>query len=234
MHKSIAVIPARGGSKSIPKKNLQLVGEKTLIERAVVAALSSECFEQVIVSTDCDEIAYEAKRFGASVPYLRSPALSTDDALTVDVIKDVISKLPNGGSNYSDITLLQPTSPFRTKTHILEAFFNFRSGNYDSLVSVVDVRGNHPFRMKRIVEGSLISYIDQGFEDMRPRQILPKVYIRNGAIYIVKLDYLSENHSLVGGKVGYYLMNEIESVNIDGQIDLAFSNFLVNSAYLND
>ena len=122
--------------------------------------------------------------------------------------------------------MLQPTSPLRTEQHILEAIKIYESENVDSLVSLVEVEGNHPFRMKRVIGNKAINFIDQGFEDMRPRQVLPKVYIRNGAIYISKKQLIIGDKSFVGKNCASYLMTTEDSINIDSSLDFNFAEFM--------
>ena len=103
------------------------------------------------------------------------------------------------------------------------------STNADSVISVVNVDGHHPLRMKRVVDGRLVNYIDQGYEDMRPRQELPSVYIRNGAIYAMKRDVLMERDSFVGDDVRAYIMSPETSINIDSMTDLQLANIYINN-----
>jgi CMP-N-acetylneuraminic acid synthetase len=123
--------------------------------------------------------------------------------------------------------MLQPTSPLRTSEHIKEAIDMFLSNDCDSVVSVASVNGNHPFRMKKLINNQLINFIDQGFWDMRPRQELPEVYIRNGAIYLINKDQLLKQKQLIGNKCLGYIMNDKDSINIDSEIDLILADLLI-------
>ena len=131
------------------------------------------------------------------------------------------------GIKYDSILMLQPTSPLRTSKHINEAIELFGSQECDSVVSIVSVGGNHPFRMKRLVGNQLINFIDQGVWDMRPRQSLPEAYIRNGAIYLISRDAFTRCNQLIGDKCLGYVMNESESINIDTPIDLKIAKLLL-------
>jgi len=122
---------------------------------------------------------------------------------------------------------LQPTSPLRTSQHIKESLDLFTSQECDSVVSIASVGGNHPFRMKRLIDSQLVNYIDQGFWDMRPRQSLPEVYIRNGAIYLISRDAFTRCNQLIGDKCLGYVMNDSESTNIDTPIDLKIAELLL-------
>ncbi len=225
----LAVIPARGGSKGIKNKNLSYVGDKHLLQISIEQAKKSKQISKLIVSTDSKKIAKEAKFFGAEVPFLRPKKLALDSSLSVDVVIHAINYYSNVKKEKFDaVLMLQPTSPFRTHKHISKAIKNFKKGSnkFDSLVSVVDVDGNHPFRMKKIIENKLINYIDQGFWDMRPRQNLPKVYIRNGSIYIIKVEALMKLKSLISNSCYAFEMSKNESINIDDINDLKLANFL--------
>ena len=130
-------------------------------------------------------------------------------------------------TKYDAIMMLQPTSPLRKASHIKEALKIFNSNNVDSVISVVDVEGYHPYRMKKIKNNYLYNYIDQGFEDMSPRQSLSKIFIRNGAIYLNKRAVIMEIKQLVGKTVKPLIMNPKESVNIDSIIDFYLAEKLL-------
>ena len=128
---------------------------------------------------------------------------------------------------YDAVLMLQPTSPLRTSKHIEKALDLFFSQECDSVVSVVSVGGTHPFRMKRLVDDRLVNYIDQGFWDMRPRQELPPVYIRNGSIYLIERDVLINKGQMIGEKCLGMVMGDKESINIDTPLDLKLAELLL-------
>ena len=121
--------------------------------------------------------------------------------------------------DYDAVVMLQPTTPLRLSDDIDKSLELLFETNADSVISVVVIEANHPFRMKRIIDGRLVNYIDQGYEDMRPRQVLPPVYIRNGAIYATKRDILINTNSFTGNDVRAYVMPAERSVNIDSMKD---------------
>lgn len=226
--KILAVIPARGGSKSVPRKNIANVCGKPLIEYTINEALAVEEITDLVVSTDDDEIARIAISLGALVPFLRPAELSTDEALTAPAVRSCLLSMEQlRNFSYDYILLLQPTSPLRTKKHIKQAIQALDLYDCDSVISVCSVEGNHPFRMKRVIGSRLINFIDQGFEDMRPRQALPPVYIRNGAIYLCQRDTLILQESLVGANPYALVMKPNESVNIDSPLDLELARILL-------
>jgi CMP-N-acetylneuraminic acid synthetase len=124
--------------------------------------------------------------------------------------------------------MLQPTTPLRSAADIDAGIQLLEATGADSVISVVDVGGNHPFRMKRIVGDNVtVNYIDQGFEDMRPRQQLPAVYIRSGALYITRRSVLIEHHSFTGTDCRAYVMPQERAINIDTRLDLALADCLL-------
>ncbi|MFH1101119.1 MAG: acylneuraminate cytidylyltransferase family protein [Methanobacteriota archaeon] len=225
----LGIIPARGGSKAIPKKNIIPLAGKPLIQYTIDAALHSKMITKVIVSTDSKEIATLSKKLGAEVPFIRPKHLATDTAKTLDVTIHAIHQMEKKDKKTYDIAvLLQPTTPLRKSKHIDEALQLLikHKKDTDSVISVVDVGANHPLRMKRIVNGILVNYIDQGHEDTRPRQHLPPVYIRNGALYIAWRDVLLTG-SITGKKSRAYLMPPEYSINIDTNLDIPLAEYLL-------
>jgi|LWDU01.1.fsa_nt_gi CMP-N-acetylneuraminic acid synthetase len=224
----LAIIPARGGSKGIPKKNIVKINNIPLIGYTIDAALASRYLTDVVVSTDDHEIAKISKKLGANVPFIRPELLALDDTESAPVIEHALLFMERSKNiTYDAVLMLQPTSPLRTSKHIEDSIELFKSNKCDSVVSVVSVGGNHPFRMKRLVGKQLINFIDQGFWDMRPRQSLPNVYIRNGAIYLINRDTFIQRQQLIGEACLGYVMNDYDSVNIDTFIDLKIAEILL-------
>ena len=218
--KILAIIPARGGSKGIPKKNIIDMNGKPLINYTIEAAIASEWLTDCIVSTDSKDISDIALNAGVDVPFLRPSNLSNDTALSFPVIQHALEYMERDDNMYDAVVMLQPTTPLRITEDIDNALNLLFDTDADSVISVVDVDAHHPLRMKRIVDGKLINYIDQGYEDMRPRQKLPQVYIRNGAIYATTRQSLLESSSLSGSNCRAYVMPYERSINIDTIHDL--------------
>jgi CMP-N,N'-diacetyllegionaminic acid synthase len=230
MKKVFAVIPARGGSKGIPQKNIRYVAGKPLIGYTIEGAQGSTLITHCVVSTDCLDIARVAKECGGEVPFMRPNELATDMAASLPVVQHAVNQAEKLYScRYDAVLLLQPTCPMRSSTDIDACINQLFSSGADSVVSVVDVRANHPLRMKRLVGDKLINYVDQGYEDMRPRQALPPVYIRNGAIYISLRDIVMEKNTLVGSDCRAYSMSTERSVNIDGFEDLLVAEYYLQN-----
>tara|TARA_B110000902_G_scaffold254481_1_gene318559 strand:- start:857 stop:1516 length:660 start_codon:yes stop_codon:yes gene_type:complete len=208
--KILGVIPARGGSKGIPQKNIKLLNGRPLISYTIEAALKSE-LDKVIVSTDCMEIAGISEELGASV-ILRDQRLAQDDTPTLAVLQSLISTI---GTEYDAVMTLQPTSPLRNFEHINQALDIFiKDGSADSLVSVVRVPHN--------CLPDKIMYFDglylKGNNKPKRRQLAEHAYARNGAaIYITKIALLDE--SIFGGNVLPYVMNKLVSFDIDDTED---------------
>jgi len=218
----LGIIPARGGSKGIPRKNLVSLCGRPLIAYTIEAGLSSEMLSRLVVSTEDAEIAAEARKLGADVPFLRPTELATDDARSLPVVQHAVKAVEaEEGARFDVIVMLQPTTPLRTAGDIDEGIRLLLDTGSDSVVSVVDVGANHPYRMKRIDEsGRLVNFVDQGFEDMRPRQELPPVYIRSGDLYIARRAVVMEQNTLVGDKCRAVVIPEKRAVNIDTPLDL--------------
>jgi len=218
--KIIALIPARGGSKSIPGKNIKEFCGKPLIAWSIEAARQSGLASRVIVSTDYDEIADIAKKFGAEVPFMRPAELAQDTTPTLPVMIHAVSYLLEAENYKPDyVLLLEPTSPGRQARHIKEAAeLAFKTGA-DAVVSVVEVPGRYsPFwqfkvgadqRMEIATGGSLKSIITR-------RQNLPKTYTRDGAIYLFKTKLLfAAEPSIYGDDARAYIMDPAYSLDID-------------------
>lgn len=218
--KILGIIPARGGSKGVKKKNIRLLKDKPLIYWTLNECEKINDELDFIVSTDDEEIAEICSKYNFPVHSLRPDHLATDNALTLDVLTHELLEYEKRMSvSFDYVLLLQPTCPMRKSDHIVDCINLIKKYSPDSVVSIKDVQGNHPNRMKIIDEGMLVNYVDTGIEDMRPRQSLPKVFIRNGAIYLTKAELIRENKTLVGEKCIPYLMDENDSINIDTELD---------------
>lgn len=216
----LAVIPARGGSKGIPRKNIVLLRGRPLIAYTIDAARAATSLDRIVVSTDDDEIAAVSDDLGAEV--MRRPAeLAGDEASTLSVLQHMVAELANTGYLPDAVMTLQPTSPLRTSRHIDEAARAFASdASVDSLVSCIEVpHVFHPHSvMRRTVEGYLVPFLD--LPQPSRRQDKEPVFARNGAaIYITRTERLSD--FIFGGRLMAYMMSEAASVDIDSLADLA-------------
>ena len=223
----LGIIPARGGSKGLPGKNIKLLNGIPLIAYTIKEALNSN-LEECIVSTDSDEIAQIARNFGGKVPFLRPAEFATDQASSVDVVLHALDFMrEHEGKEYDAIMLLQPTTPFRDSEDINEAINILLNSDADSVISVTNVGGSHPARMKFIADGNLIDPpFVEAFEGQN-RQELPPMYIRNGGIYLTRIDTI-KNWSFKGNISKALVMPEKKSVNIDNIDDFEFAEWLMN------
>ena len=227
--KVLAVIPARAGSKGVPRKNLRPVCGKPLIAYSVEAALAARpLFHRVIVSTEDEEIAQVARQYGAEVPFLRPAELSGDHVPMVPVLQHAVSFVEEQDRLRLDwICLLQPTEPFRTVEDIREALRLGEAGECDSVISVVRVFSVHPILMKRIEGGRLLPYCVEEKEGTRRQDYEPPAYMRNGAIYLTRRDVLMTQNSIWGKTIRPYVMPAERSVGVDSELDMKLVELLM-------
>lgn len=229
MSKILAIIPARGGSKRIPGKNLKRIENKTLVEYAIEAARACSLIERVIVSTNDEQIAEIAVKAGAEVPFIRPAELAQDHTTDLPVFVHALEWLQEQEGYSPDVIVhLRPTAPLRTAKEITKALLLFLKSDTDSLRSVTPVR-EHPAKMWREQDGRLISFY-AGVEKESyniPKQKLERVYVQNGAIDIVRRDVLLKKHSMSGDRILGFIMENEKSVNIDIEIDLLLAELLM-------
>ncbi len=234
MKRVIAIIPARAGSKGVRDKNIKNLNGKPLISYTIEEAKKSKLIDKLIVSTDSKEISDISTELGVEVPFIRPNELSTDSSLTYDVINHTMKFFEQRSEKFDIIVLLQPTTPFRKVDSIDEAILTLKNNNkYTSVVSVVDVEGNHPLRMKKIEGDFLVNYVDQGNENMNPRKELPRVYIRSGSIYAILTKNFFEEKSLVSKSCSPMILNKRETINIDTVLDFKLCELILNDDYEN-
>lgn len=214
--KPLVVIPARGGSKGVPRKNIKLLGEKPLIQWTIDEARKVFSDEVICVSTDDKEIKEVVEKSGLKVPFLRPAELATDTAGTYEVLIHAIGFYEEKGYFPDVLLLLQPTSPFRTTEHIEEAMLLF-SQDIEMLVSVKETKAN-PYYVLREEDENGFLVKSKEFSATR-RQDVPKVWELNGAIYIIDVKTLKEKHLSSFKKVKKYVMDEISSYDIDTMLD---------------
>lgn len=223
----LAIIPARGGSKGIPNKNIIDLCGKPLIQYSIDAAKNSKYIDKVIISTDSEKIAEVSKRYGADVPFLRPESISGDSAKSSDVVVHSIEFLESEcEEKYDYIILLQPTSPLRTTKHIDEAISVCIDNNKESLVSVKEVSEN-PVIMRTIENDKLNEVLRFNGDNLR-RQDLPKFYIFNGSIYITTVDFIKNKRIFVDDSTIPFIMDYKVSIDIDNMIDLKVAEYIIN------
>lgn len=216
--KILGIIPARGGSKGIPRKNILPINGRPLIDYTIRAALDCKWIDKVIVSTDDDEIASVALNCGAEVPFLRPKVLASDDAKTIDAVLYTIKALRQSNFDAFDyLVLLQPTQPLRQHWHIREALELSIKSNGKSLTSVTKVN-EHPILMRTITEECILKPLLNVSSTVR-RQDFMSYYRINGALYVNRIEEITEHTSFNDNELGY-IMDTKYDVDIDEEIDL--------------
>lgn len=221
----IAIIPARGGSKGLPNKNIKPLKGKPLIAYTIEAALSSKLISRVIVSTDDEIIAKTALDSGAECPFLRPSELASDDSLAVDTYKFTILKLEElYGHNIREITILQPTSPLRTTKDIDNAIQIYYDKKADSVISYC--AEHHPIRWHQYIndDGTFESIFEPNLANRQSEKLS---YYPNGAIYILRKDLIFSERYYTD-KSYAYIMERSRSVDIDTIDDFEMAEFLLN------
>ena len=214
----LAIVPARGGSKAIPKKNIKKLNGKRLIEYTAEQIKACSFISRSIVSTDDEDIATISSKIGLEVPFLRPSQLAKDNTPSLPVIQHAVETLNSLDGYLPDIiVLLQPTSPFRKAEQIDEAIRTLQNSDADSIVSVQKVpHSMNPNSVMRLTpEGLLESFSDQK-QEITIRQQKPKFYARNGAaIYAFTTECLLKKNSFFGDKTLPFLMQTLESWDLD-------------------
>lgn len=219
------MIPARGGSKGVPGKNIRPLNGKPLIHYTIETARSVFPDEYIMVSTDDQGIREVAEKTGLNVPFLRPADLATDTAGSREVLLHALGRAEAAGYTADTVILLQPTSPFRTATHLREALQLFQPG-LDMVVAVKETRSNPYFVL---FEDNAEGFLEKSKTGMFiRRQDCPKVWEINGALYIINADSL--RHESIGSfkKVVKYVMDEFASHDIDTQFDWEMAEWLMN------
>lgn len=228
----LAIIPARGGSKGIPRKNIKDMAGKPLIAWSIEAGRRSKYIDRIIVSTEDKEIRDIALKYGADVPFLRPYELAQDDTPGVDPILYTVKKLMTDEKNkYEYIILLQPTSPLRNEKHIDEAVETLlRNSNYfNSLISVTELE--HPVFWNRIVEenNKLRDYLKYDKCKNFRRQDFDKVYRLNGAIYLIETDALLKYMNFETDNTMAYIMDKKSTIDIDCLDDFELAEYFIKN-----
>lgn len=225
----LGLIPARGGSKGIPGKNVTMLHGKPLITYTFDAAKESKQLTRTILSTDDETIAALGRSAGIDVPFLRPAHLATDEAPMVDVLVHVLEELNTKEQYKPDaIVLLQPTSPLRQSKHIDEAVDLLIETGADTVVSVVPVPHNFtPNSLMRLENGHLVPLDPGGTLKLR-RQDKQELYARNGpAILVIRVPFLLREKNFYGSNTQPYVMDKAESLDIDDSFDLRLAEFLL-------
>jgi CMP-N-acetylneuraminic acid synthetase len=222
--RTLAVVPARGGSKGLPGKHLRLLAGRPLLAYTAEAALGSRTLTRTVVSTDDDAIAAAARSLGLDVPFRRPAALAADDTPMLPVLQHALAEA--GAKAFDAVVLLQPTSPLRRSAHVDDAVRLLESSGADSVVSVVEVPHQFsPVSVMRLDEGRLRGYVDGPM--ITRRQDKPQLFARNGpAVLAVRAPVLAGG-SLYGTDIRPLIMSAEDSVDIDSAADFDYAAFLL-------
>lgn len=224
--KILGVITARGGSKGIPGKNVKELCGKPLIAHTVLATKQSKYLTRTIVSTDYENIAEVAKKYGGDVPFLRPPDLAGDKSTSIAVVQHAISWLKeHNGEEYDYLMILQPTSPMRTATDIDECIKLIVDSGADSVMSMYELIDFSLKKLKRIEDGVILPLLDDEGRTSSMRQDLGKTYKRNCAVYLTKVEHIMKG-DLFGPVSRAYIIPEERSMDINKPIDFEFAEFL--------
>ena len=223
--KPLVVIPARGGSKGIPGKNIKLLGGIPLIQYTLEAAKALFPKEIICVSTDDLEIKKCVEKLGFKVPFLRPSELATDSSGTYEVLLHAIEFHENNGYYPDTLILLQPTSPFRNSKHIEQAI-NLYTSEIDMVVSVKETKANPYYNLFEEDSGGFLKKSKEA--TFNRRQDCPAVWQYNGAIYIINIKSLKDETISNFKKIRKYVMDEISSHDVDTLLDWKLSEILIN------
>lgn len=217
--KSIAIIPARSGSKGLKDKNIRPFSGIPLLAHTILAAKESQCFDEVMVSTDSDKYASIAEEYGACVPFLRSAQTSSDEASSWDMVEEVLEGYLGNGKQFECFCLLQPTSPLRNAVHIKDAFCKMYQKQAKAIVGVT--KASHHLALYGTIppDGSMSDFI-KSKNGLRRRQDYEESYFRiNGAIYLIDISFFKESHDIYRNGCYSYEMDKLSSIDIDDEDD---------------
>ncbi len=227
--KVLGVVTARGGSKGLPGKNLRLVAGRPLLAYTLAAASRARLLDRVIVSTDDPQIASEARRLGAEVPFMRPIELAGDGTPTLPVLQHAVRELERQGYTCDAVATLQPTSPLRLADDIDAAVALLLDTECRSVVSLVEAPC-HPSRM-RVVDGTLVRPLTGDAFALRLRQDFPHVFAENGAIYVTRHDVLMRDGAILAAPARALIMPRERSIDIDDELDLSIAGWLVRAGH---
>lgn len=224
--KVLAIIPARGGSKGVPRKNVKELNGKPLIFYTIDAARKSKYVNRLVVSTDDKEIAMISKNYGAELPCLRPLQLSADNSPTIDCVIHMLNWLKENENYVPDyVCLLQCTSPLRKAEDIDGTIEKALSTNMDGAISVCEAEIN-PYWVN-VFDGDNLRYFLKEGQKIKRRQDLPEVYRMNGAVYVIKTDILLKQKTFETDNIAGYIMSNENSIDIDTETDFKIAELFM-------
>jgi CMP-N-acetylneuraminic acid synthetase len=227
----LAIVPARGGSKGVPGKNLRPLAGRTLLDYTAAAARQSGVIDRVVLTTDDAAVADAGRAAGLEVPFMRPAALAQDDTPMLPVLKHAIGALISDGWTPELVVLLQPTSPLRTPAHVRAAVDLLRSSGADSVVTVVEVPKHlSPDYVMKIEDGVLRPFLPEGARISRRQDVRP-AYSRDGTVYAFRRDTVERFDSIYGDDCRPLVIDAAESLSIDTPEDWAAAERLLEARW---
>ncbi|RMF26750.1 MAG: pseudaminic acid cytidylyltransferase [Bacteroidetes bacterium] len=224
----LAIIPARGGSKRIPRQNLREFLGRPVIAYSIEAAAESGLFDEIMVSTDDEEIAALAEQYGANVPFMRSPENANDHATTVDVLLEVLDHYQKKGVKFHYGCCIYPVAPFVTGRRLFSAFLKMRRHDYDCVFPVTPF--NYPVQRALRLNDGRLELLYPEFEKARS-QDLETSYHDSGQFYWFNVERLRQKKSLMTDNTGAIILNELEVQDIDNEIDWKMAELKYRSTH---
>jgi len=227
----LGVIPARGGSKSIPRKNLQRVEGRPLLAYVIEAARNATCLDRFVVSTEDEEIAEAARELGAEVPFRRPEELATDEVSIVPVVRHAMEMMDEAGFRADAVLSLQATSPFLEGEDIDRAIETFERTGADSVASVERIEHGHPYWVKRLEGDRLLPFNASSDDSYLQRQDLPPAYILDGGIFVRRRELLEQWSGKdfgLGENVRAVVLRGLKSLHIDDPMELEMVRFFMS------
>lgn len=224
----LGLLPARGGSKGLPRKNVRLLHGRPLVAWAAGALARSRLVDRAICSTDDEEIAESARNAGLDIPWMRPAHLATDRAMVVEVIMHALQQLNNDGDGgYTHVALVQATSPTVT-THDIDAAIELAvQYDADTVITGCCALQHHPAMMFSLTESGEVSWLLSAGDRMARRQDLPPVFVRTGLVYVLKAQTVMEQGSIYGKKIFALIIPEDRALTIDTERDFLLAQFML-------
>lgn len=229
--KILAVTLARGGSKSVPKKNIKKINGIPLIGYTIREALKSKLIDRYIVSTDDIEIKNISESLGADVPFIRPKNLAGDSSSSVSALQHAVSWVENQEKiTYDYVVELMCTNPLKDVHDIDECINKLITSNADSVIAVHKLEDHHPSRIKKIINDKIVDFCVPEILESRRQDLRPFAYIRSGSIYALKRDYLMQKNARYGSENSRpYILNEEKAINVDTQFDFLLAEQIIKN-----
>lgn len=221
---NLAIIPARSGSKGLKNKNIKMLLGKPMMSYSIKAAIESEMFSEIMVSTDSEEYAEIAKQYGANVPFLRSSEMASDNANSWDVVREVLNLYSQEGKEFDTVCVLQPTSPLRNCDDIINSYKIYKSKLANTVIGVCETEHSPLWENVLPEDNSMDCFISK--ENRCRRQLLPTYYRINGAMYIVNAKEILKSDNIYLNSYAYIMPKE-RSVDIDSELDFIIAETMI-------